>query len=192
MPTAGLSSQAAVIAWTNQSERLYQMDTHRHTGVPSQTVAWSGRSQWWLWSLPCPSCCLSLTSLHLFHLPVSPGGRCCRPLAGRFLCESARERRRQGIVKMDNKHLYSLPASTWSFLKIFVWDWSVCVCTHTLFVTVLMLVEWLRVQNSGQNQGGVIPNLEDKKGLRSASVHCLTVPFSIVFFKFQRGDWESV
>jgi len=39
----------------------------------------------------------------------------------------------------------------------------VCVYTRTLIVAVLVLMKRLCVQNSGQNQRGVISNLQDKK-----------------------------
>ena len=49
-----------------------------------------------------------------------------------------------------------------------------CMCVHTLLVAVLVLMEGLRVQNSGQNQRRIVPDLEDTKSPTVTNSVCLT------------------
>lgn len=79
---------------------------HIGLGAPWRTAAWSGRSQWWLWSWPCPWCCLSLTSPHRCRRPASPGGRCGLPPAASSLLVTRRH--------TQNIYSSSLP-SKWFF-----------------------------------------------------------------------------
>lgn len=47
------------------------------------------------------------------------------------------------------------------------------MCVHTLLVAVLVLVEGLCVQNSGQNQRRIVPDLEDMKSSTVTNPACL-------------------